>query len=120
MTPALKAAVVLLVTLPVLAYVGGTLSAAPPDRGPRTPVILQSPATPTPSPAPSPSGGPREDDGKDEGKDDGLDDEEDDGQVRVVNPSPTRVGEDDGRTGDDEPEPDGDDGTDDDTTGGDD
>ena len=112
MTPALKAAVVLLVTLPVLAYVGGTLSAAPPDRGPRTPVILQSPATPTPSPAPSPSGGPREDDGKDDG--------EDDGEVRVVNPSPTRVGEDDGGTGDDEPDPEDDDGTDDDTTGGDD
>ena len=113
MTPALKAAVVLLVTLPVLAYVGGTLSAAPPDRGPRTPVILQGPATPTPSPAPSPSGGPREDDGKDDG--------EDDGEVRVVNPSPTRVGEDDGRAGDDEPDPDSDDdGTDDDTTGGDD
>src|SRR5688572_33070437 len=69
MTPALKAAVVLLVTLPVLAYVGGTLSAAPPDRGPRTPVILQSPATHTPSPAPSPPGGPREAGGNDEGKD---------------------------------------------------
>ena len=103
MTPALKAAVVLLVTLPVLAYVGGTLSAAPPDRGPRTPVILQGPPIPrtvAAAVATSPSQGNEQDD---------------DGGVRVVNPSPTRVGEDDGDR-DDEPDPEGDDGTDDDTT----
>ncbi len=50
MRSGLKAAVVLLVTLPVLAYVGGRLAAAPPDPGPRTPVILDGSPTQQPSP----------------------------------------------------------------------
>ncbi len=99
MRSGLKAAVVLLVTLPVLAYVGGRLAAAPPDPGPRTPVILDGSPTQQPSPR------------------DERDDEQDDGDVRVVNPTPTRVGEDDGDD-DDGPGPEGDDRTDDDTSGG--
>jgi hypothetical protein len=103
MRSGLKAAVVLLVTLPVLTYVGGRLAAAPPDPGPRTPVILDR----SPSRLPSPPA------------------EQDDGDVQVVNPAPTRVGEDDGGTGDDGSDDDGrgpedDDRTDDDTTDGDD
>ena len=103
MRSGLKAAVVLLVTLPVLAYVGGRLAAAPPDPVPRTPVILDGSPTPQPSP-------------RDERR---ADDGQDDGDVRVVNPTPTRVGEDDGDD-DDGPGPEGDDRTDDDTSGGDD
>ena len=109
MRSGLKAAVVLLVTLPVLAYVGGRLAAAPPDPGPRTPVILDGSPTPQPSPR----------DERDDERDDGQDDGQDDGDLRVVNPTPTRVGEDDGDD-DDGPGPEGEDRTDDDTSGGDD
>jgi hypothetical protein len=65
-----KAAVVLLVTLPMLAYVAGRLVAAPPELGPRTPVILDDPvpssSSRTPSPPSTPSSRPDEtDDGND-------------------------------------------------------
>ncbi len=62
----MKAAVVLLVTLPMLAYVAGRLVAAPPDLGPRTPVILDdpvpSPSSRTPSPPSTPTSRPDPDD----------------------------------------------------------
>ena len=108
MRTGLKAVVVLLVTLPMLAYVAGRLAASPADQGPRTPVILEGPApadrAPTPSRSPRPP----------------TPEEDEDGGVRVVNPTPTRVGEDDSGTGDDEPDAEDDDRTDDDTSGGDD
>src|SRR5688572_8684074 len=92
-----KAAVVLLVTLPMMAYVAGRLAAVPADLGPRAPVILHSPVVPERSAVPTPN--PR-------------DDEEDlrDGGVRVVNPHPTRVVGEDDVTADESD----DDGTDDD------
>ncbi len=118
MRAAAKGAVVLLVTLPMLAYVAGRLVASPPDPGPRSPVILDgsmSPSpTPTPSPPPRPSGNQPGEPGDGRDEEDDEDDEDDEG-VRVVNPTPTRVGEDDGA-----PDSEGDDHTDDDTDVGDD
>jgi len=106
MRSAVKAAVVLLVTLPMLAYVAGRLVAAPPDLGPRAPVILDDPvpsSSPrTPSSPSTPTSRPDPDEPDDNDQDDG---------VRVVNPTPTRVGEDDGAA-----DPEGDDHTDDDDT----
>jgi hypothetical protein len=40
MRSVVKGAVVLLVSLPILAYVAGRLAAVPPDPSPRSPVIL--------------------------------------------------------------------------------
>jgi len=106
MRSAVKAAVVLLVTLPMLAYVAGRLVAAPPDLGPRAPVILDDPvpssSSRTPSPPSTPTSRPDPDDPDHDDQDDG---------VRVVNPTPTRVGEDDGAA-----DPEGDDHPDDDDT----
>jgi hypothetical protein len=118
MRPGVKAAVVLLVSLPILAYVTGRLAAVPPDPAPRSPVILESPAARTPSPSPASTPVER-DDGDQRGEGD---------DVRVVNPTPTRVGEDEGEDGldnlnedrDEDGEPEGDDRTDDDSASGDD
>jgi len=108
MRPGVKAAVLLLVTLPMLAYVVGRLAVAPPDPAPRSPVIIERSAIPSPTPLPAPASPYGDRDGDED------DDAEDDG-VRVIKPSPTRVGEDDS-----EREPEGDDRTDDDTDDGDD
>jgi hypothetical protein len=107
MRPGVKAAVLLLVTLPMLAYVVGRLAVAPPDPVPRSPVIIERSSIPSPRPSPAP--------GSPSGDRDDEDDDAEDGGVRVIKPSPTRVGEDDA-----EREPEGDDRTDDDTDDGDD
>jgi hypothetical protein len=104
----LKALVVVAVTLPIAAYVVATLGASPAQPTPHDPVILREPA-PSSSPSSSPSGSPS-----------GVPDEREQGDdVRVVKPSPKRVGDDDGPSDDrpdDRPDDDGPDETDDDTT----
>jgi hypothetical protein len=78
-----KGAVVLLVTLPMLAYVAGRLVASPPDPGPRSPVILDVSLSPSPSPSasasPSPSPSPSRNQPEEPAEDD-----DDDAGVRVV------------------------------------
>ena len=114
-----------LVTLPIAAYVAGTLSATPEDHAPRSPVILRD-AEPTESPSPSEKA--RRDDADVQPRDDDEDGPSDDGAVKVVTPSPTRVGDDgadDGTAGGGDDNDDGPDGggerdDDDRTDGGDD
>jgi hypothetical protein len=118
MRSTVKVALVLAVTLPMLAYVAGRLAAAPPSPDPLTPVILEKPASsepPATEPRPPRSSSPDPPD-DDRG-------EPDDDDIRVVNPKPSRVGEDDTDDAPDDGPEDGaaeDDRTDDDSSGGDD
>lgn len=97
----LKVAIGLLLTLPLGAYIAGTLVASQatmPERRPAV-VITQSAsetASTTPTPRPSPSRTP---DGRDDdrrGRDDDIDDRDDDGDddVQVVRPTPREVDDD--------------------------
>jgi len=125
----LKVTLALLLTLPLGAYIAGTLVASQTDMPPtRVPVVLEgSPSesvlpTPSRTPRPSPSSDPtrnRDDPGDDDhdsrGDDDGRKDGDGDDEVRVIRPTPRDVDDpdDDSLGGDD-------DGSDDDSEGDDD
>jgi hypothetical protein len=102
----LKIALGLLLTLPLGAYIAGTLVASQVDMPPeRAPVVIEaspaeSPAaTPANSPSPSPSRSP-DDETSGHGDDDDDDDRsgsghgDDDDDVRIVRPTPREVDED--------------------------
>lgn len=115
-----KPLLLVLVTLPIVGYVAGTLGAAPTEPVPRSPVILRDADPPVPpepmvprrqEPKPPPPPGPDTDHADTDDDDADADDDE----ARVVKPSPVRV--DDDVAPDDEGDDDGrDDGADDDTS----
>ena len=119
-----KGLVVLLLTLPVGAYVAGSLAGPRvelPDQ--RPPVLVDDPDPVASSgsgrPSESPRGGNRggQDDDEDrDGRDDDRRDDDDDDDVRVVRPDPDDLDDDDSGddNGDDNGGDDGDDDTDDD------
>ena len=109
----LKAFVVVVVTLPIAAYVVATLGASPAQPTPQSPVVLRDPP-PNPALQTAPavpgravrtttgtSGAGDDDGGRDDDRTEGDD-------ISVVTPSPKRVGDDDG-TDDDGGSDDGDD-----------
>jgi len=112
----LKVMVALLLTLPLGAYITGTLVASQTDMPPtRVPVVLEgSPSesvlpTPSRTPRPSPTSDPTRN------RDDrGDDDDDDDDDVRVIRPTPREVDDDHGDGGDDRSRDDSDEGDDDD------
>lgn len=90
MSTFLKVAIGLLLTLPLCAYIAGTLVASQADMpGARPAVVISGTpsdaATPRPSPAPSPTRSPDD-------HDDDHDDDDDD-PVRVLRPTPRDVDE---------------------------
>ncbi|RYU09492.1 hypothetical protein [Nocardioides iriomotensis] len=120
-----KGLVVLLLALPVGAYVTGSLAGAPADLPDRLePVVVQDPSSGDTAPEPSHSEGPRNDGAtgdRDDDRDDrdGRDEGDDRDEVEVVRPDPDDLdddSDDDGRDLDDENDRDhpGDDVTDDD------
>lgn len=101
-----KAFVVMLLALPVGAYVTGSLAGSQADLPDRlTPVVVEdpqpsAPSTPDPTPGTSPRatpGGDGDDDRRGEGRrgDDGRGDDGDDDEVQVIRPEPDDVGDDD-------------------------
>jgi hypothetical protein len=106
-----KGLVVLLLALPVGAYVTGSLAGAPADLPDRLePVVVQDPASkdnapePSPSKAPPADGTPGDRDG-DGDQDDARDDRDEGDDVEVVRPDPDDLdddSDDDGRDLDDE------------------
>ncbi|MGH3364236.1 MAG: hypothetical protein ACRDOW_05860 [Nocardioidaceae bacterium] len=115
MSTFVKVMVALLLTLPLGAYITGTLAASQTDMPPtRVPVVLEGhpseSALPTPSrtPRPSPTSGPTRN------RDDRGDDVDDDDDVRVIRPTPREVDDDHGDGGDDRSRHDSDEGDDDD------
>lgn len=96
-----KVALGLLLTLPLGAYIAGTLAASQADMPDQRPAVVISQTTsgtagpsetarPSPRPKPSPTASP------DDSDDDSRDDSDDDG-VRVVRPTPREVDDDDHR-----------------------
>ena len=107
-----KGLVVLLLALPVGAYVTGSLAGAPADLPDRLePVVVQDPSSGDTAPEPSPSEGPRDGgatgDREDADRDDrdGRDEGDDRDEVEVVRPDPDDLdddSDDDGRDLDDD------------------
>lgn len=122
-----KVALGLLLTLPLGAYIAGTLVASQADMPDQRPAVVISQATsgtagpsetarPSARPKPSPTASP--DDSDDDSRDDSDDsDDSDDDDVRVVRPTPREVDDDDHR---DDDADDSDDGGDDSGDGDDD
>lgn len=119
-----KVALGLLLTLPLGAYIAGTLVASQADMPDQRPAVVISQATsgtagpsetarPSARPKPSPTASP--DDSDDDSRDDSDDSDDDD--VRVVRPTPREVDDDDHR---DDDADDSDDGGDDSGDGDDD
>ena len=113
MTSWLKAFVVVMVTLPIAAYVVATLGSSPAQPTPQSPVVLRDPPPKPPPQKPQPSrsesSAEGRDDGAGEGDEGGPEDDRTEGDdISVVTPSPKRVGDDDG-TDDDGGTDDGDD-----------
>ena len=94
MSTFLKVALGLLLTLPLGAYITGTLVASQADMPQdRAPVVVDSPPSETPPTTPAPPPSPTRSPGDDRG-DDHDDDHDDDDDVRVIRPTPREVDDD--------------------------
>jgi hypothetical protein len=123
----LKVMVAMLLTLPLGAYITGTLVASQAEMpSERAPVVIEDAPSPTvtvtATPSPSPDSGKgrknqdRDDDDDDDDRDDWDDDDDSDDRVRVIRPTPRDVDDDndDSRDDHDDDSHDSADGTDDD------